>query len=205
MLKRTDMNTMTSRVGTVQPEINITDVITCLINEIAKSAPIFYHIDINRILVCVASNRRNCRGGTYGKLVPLRFESGLEIIKFSGKRYAMPSIVNNGVQQLYIVYFYIPRFFDLGALEKLRVIFHELYHISPKFNGDIRRFGREKTSHGYSKRRFDTFFEEDLNVFYEYVRNTPFMNFLRANADLLHRNFKRVLGRRMRLPKPVGV
>ena len=35
--------------------------------------------------------------------------------------------------------FYLPRFCDQSLDEKLSTVMHELWHISPAFDGDIRR------------------------------------------------------------------
>jgi hypothetical protein len=125
-------------------EINITDRLTGIIREITRFSESFKHIDTERILVCTASNRSRSRGGTYGKLVPLKFKDGSPFMEYRNRVYTIPEIVLDDVKLLYIIYFYMPRFYDLNPLEKLNVIFHELYHISPSFNGDIRRMGKKK-------------------------------------------------------------
>jgi hypothetical protein len=109
------------------------------------------------------------------------------------------------VDQRYLIYFYHPRFFNLSPSEKLKVIFHELYHISPDFNGDIRRLAAHKASHGASRERFDDFFEHDLTKFYAYIEKTPYMKFLEMNARALRLSFEKIKGRRMKMPKPVVV
>jgi hypothetical protein len=45
--------------------INITDVLTLIIREIVKFSPVFAHIDTDRLLVSVASNRSGGRGGQH--------------------------------------------------------------------------------------------------------------------------------------------
>ncbi|MCU0821840.1 MAG: hypothetical protein MUC95_05120, partial [Spirochaetes bacterium] len=152
-------------------KINLTDRLTDTIKIIIQNTSIFSHIDAGNVLVFVSTNKKNGRGGTYGKLVPLKFKDGESIQKFNGKYYTIPGILNNGIPQLYIIYFYIPRFFDLDLNEKLRVIFHELYHISGDFNGDIRRMGQIKKAHGFSSKRFNSLFQNELNAFYEYIRS----------------------------------
>jgi hypothetical protein len=180
-------------------------MLTHIINDIIIRTDLFSHIDINRLLVCVAYNRQRGRGGTFGKLVPLRFKDGLDVVCFRGAYYSMPRIFHRGKRLLYLIYFYIPRFFNLGPQEKLAVIFHELYHISQDFNGDIRRLGKKGASHGHSRVRFNSLFEGELLSFYEYAGETPFINFLRMDAEYLEKDFSRVFGRRMKLPKPIIV
>ncbi len=187
------------------PEINLTDVITLIIREIALHCEAFSHVDARRVLVCMATNRSNASGGTFGKLVPLRFKGGAGTLRYKGRLYTMPRVRHGGVDQRYIIYFYHPRFFNLSPIEKLKVVFHELYHISPDFNGDIRRLAARKASHGNSRERFDEFFEDDLRKFYTYIEKTPYMKFLGMNARALRGSFEKVSARRMKMPKPIVV
>ncbi len=184
-------------------DINITDELSKLIEIISQKSCIFRHIDSSRILVCISSNRSNGRSGTYGKLVPLKFENGDSVQKYNGKYYTIPRIINNGIEQLYIIYFYMPKFFDLPDIEKLRVIFHELYHISEIFNGDIRRMGNSKIQHGYSKKKFNSFFDKELIDFHDFILTTSFIDFLRMDSSFLRREFGKIYCRRMKIPKPV--
>ncbi len=185
--------------------INLTDLLTLIVQEITRNAPSLAHIDISRIHISIASNRNGKRSTIYGKLVPLRFKDGNTHLIYRDKCYAMPEFVHNGIPLLYLIYFYTPSFLNLGALEKLRVIFHELYHINPSFNGDIRRMGNVKASHGHSKSRFDAQFEPDLLRFHEYIMETPYRNFLEMDAAALFATFGRIYSSRIKLPKPVLV
>lgn len=192
-----------TRAGTIKKQkLDITEVLLRLIEQISANIKSFSHIDTGRILVCLASNKSNSRGGIYGKLVPMKFKNGSDILSFRGKYYTMPAVINNGIQLLYIVYFYIPKFFDLDPFEKLKVVFHELYHISPEFNGDIRRMGAVKKAHGSSRKKFDLNFEKDVRAFYESIADTEYMDFLKMNTAFLKKNY-RVFARRMKIPKPV--
>ncbi|MCP4137693.1 MAG: hypothetical protein GY754_42390 [bacterium] len=185
-----------------QDEINLTDVLTLIIQEIVNRSPSFGHIDVSRSLVCVSSNRKGSRGGIYGKLVPLRFENGSGKIKYRGNYFAMPEVIHNNISQLYLIYFYMPKFFDLPPKEQLNVIFHELYHINQDFNGDIRRMGAVKTAHGHSRKHFDSLYSAELESFYRYIKETPYMNFLRLDSRDIYKNFKKITGQRMKIPRP---
>ena len=195
--------TFINRKTASRETINVTDTISVIIQEIAFTMPSFSHVDPSRMLVCCASNRKNSRGATYGKLVPMRFKNGEKIQKFRGQFYTIPTLINEEREILYVIYFYMPRFFDLNAYHKLRVIFHELYHVDPGFNGDIRRMGEYKASHGGSKKKFDEYFEDELMDFYSQVKSKPYMNFLNLNSRELHRTFANVYARRMKVPRPV--
>lgn len=183
-------------------KLNISNIISELIWHISSCFNSFSHIDRNRILVCIGTNRSQGRGGIYGKLVPLKFKDGSDMLKFRGKHYAMPSIIDNGIPLLYVLYFYTPKFFNLPAFEKIRIIFHELYHISPEFNGDIRRMGKVKQAHGSSRKRFDSNFEKDAGIFFKRISNTGYMDFLNMDSRSMQKEY-RVYARRMKIPRPV--
>lgn len=182
--------------------INLTEILTYIIHDISQNCNTFSHIDTERLLVCLSSNKHNGRGATFGKLLPLRFEDGNKRIKFRGRLYQMPRVLHQKKEQLYIIYFYIPRFFDLNTEKKLRVIFHELYHISPEFNGDIRRMTRHKAAHGHSKEKFDEHFEEDASQYLKTIKGTKTEDFLKMKTNDFYKHFSKVLGNRMKMPKP---
>ena len=183
------------------PEINLSDVIQHLIHEISTGIPLFSHIDARRITVCIASGRDG-RGGLCGKLWPLRFQEGHSVIRHGGRLYQAPEFARDGIPQLYIVYFYMPRFFDRPPREKINIILHELYHISPSFDGDIRRMGRKKAAHGHSREAFDSNFAGEAEEFYRRVESSAYMNFLSLDSAGLARTFRKVTGHRMRPPRP---
>jgi hypothetical protein len=163
----------------------------------------FRNFDINRILVCCASNRRDGRGATYGKLLPMRFKDGSPVIKHKNRFYTIPKLKINGHEIYYIIYFYVPKFFDLSAKEKIRVIFHELYHINPEFNGDIRRMGKVKSAHGHSKKAFEQNYIDYAESFFKSIYDTPYCNFLAMNSYDLKKYFCKIQYKRIKQIKPV--
>ena len=54
---------------------------------------------------------------------------------------------------LYLVTFCLPRFLDQDFDDKFVTLFHELYHISPDFDGDLRRHDGRYDLHSHSKKR----------------------------------------------------
>lgn len=183
--------------------INLTDILTQIINDMINSTVEFKSFDLNRILVCCASNRKDYRGATYGKLFPLRFKDGSEIVRHNGKLYTIPKVKFNEYEILYIIYLYIPKFFNLTPEDKIRVMFHELYHISPEFNGDIRRMGRFKAAHGHSKKSFEEKYIEYAESYLKKIQNSSHLNFLKMNSEEIQNSFKTVKYRRMKSIKPV--
>lgn len=182
--------------------INLSEFLHALIADACGRISSFSHIDAEKIHICISSNRSG-RGATFGKVVPLKFKGGEEVLYHRGKCYVMPKIEVNSTRILYLIYFYIPRFTDLAPIEKLRVIFHELYHIHPEFNGDIRRFGRSGSAHGNSKKKFDTQFEREVVAYSHAIRNTPVWEFLTLDTRKIFENYREVLSYRMKVPKPI--
>ena len=78
--------------------------------------------------------------GLYASLTPMRFAGGARVEKRRGRYYTSQTLRDGqGREMLYILSFCLPRFMDLEFREKLATILHELWHIGPLFDGDIRR------------------------------------------------------------------
>ena len=188
-----------------QDTFNITDAFTLIMSEMIKRTDEFRLFDINRIMVCCGTNRNTSTGGIYGKLVPLKFENGIDIIKHRGYYYTIPKLTINNIEILYVIYLYIPKFLDLPAEKKIDVMFHELYHINPEFNGDIRRMGKFKKAHGHSRKSFDEKYKEYAGSFYNYIKSTRFIEFLEMDSKSLKKEFPALSYRKMKVPKPVRI
>jgi predicted metallopeptidase len=99
--------------------------------------------------------RSNRLRGLHARVTPLRFRNGaLQRIR-RGIPYQVQRYVVGGREMLYLVTFCLPRFLDAGFDEKCITLFHELYHISPRFDGDLRRHGGRYDIHSHSKRDYD--------------------------------------------------
>ncbi len=51
--------------------------------------------------------------------------------------------------------FCLPRFQDQGFDDKFITLFHELYHVGPEFNGDLRRHHGRYQLHTHSQHHYD--------------------------------------------------
>ena len=73
-----------------------------------------------------------------------------------GRRYTVQRLHDEQRREmLYILSFYMPRFMQLSFQEKLTTVFHELWHISPNFDGDIRRHPGRCYAHTHSEKEYD--------------------------------------------------
>jgi hypothetical protein len=114
------------------------------------------HIDMQRVAVGVCQTRNGALYGVFATLTPLRFEGGEAVKTFRGRRRRIQPLHDRAGQEfLYLLNFYLPRFLNLSLEEKLSTITHELWHIGPCFDGDLRRHAGRCYAHGHSQRKYD--------------------------------------------------
>ncbi len=77
-----------------------------------------------------------------------------------GRVWTVERLYQHGQELLFLLTFYLPRFQNLCFEEKLITVFHELYHISPQFDGDIRRFQGSCYMHTGSQKNYDRLMEQ---------------------------------------------
>ncbi len=187
--------------------LNLTAELERLIADICRRMEEFRHIDPNRVLVCVASTRGSGIHGTYAKIHPLRFAGGAaSTIIRRGRRIltcTMPTVFHRGEEMLYIVYFLVPRFLDLPFREKLITVFHELYHISPAFDGDIRRFPGRNYAHGSSTKQYNARMARLVDAYLDHQQDESLTRFLDGTMDELRSRYRTIVGRRLPAPKIV--
>lgn len=163
------------------------------------------HIDMDQCLVTVAQARRRVPWGMQAKLTPLRFENGAETMAQRGQTYRCQRVVHDGRERLYIVTFYLPRFQDQTPREKLVTVVHELYHISPDFNGDIRRFAGRCHAHTGSQAAYD----EHMGVLVdEWLSCRPpkeLYDWLKHPFDQLSQRHGGITGLKIAIPKLIPV
>ena len=127
----------------------------CLCDDITRRLRELSHIRMAEVAVTFAQTRSRVSHGMQAKLTPLRFEDGSLTMHRNGRYWSVPRLYHGDQELLYILTFYLPRFFDHSFREKMITIIHELFHISPEFNGDIRRFGGRCFAHSHSQKDYD--------------------------------------------------
>jgi len=147
------------------------------------------HIDLSRVLITVTSARSRRSSGLQARVTPLRFHHGKLVRPQRGVHYQVQRHVVEGREILYLMTFCLPRFLDLDFDEKFITLFHELFHIGPKFDGDLRRHDGRYHVHSHSKTKYD---EQMAGFVRQYLSNgadPALHSFLRLNtAQLLHRH-----------------
>ena len=122
-------------------------------HDLCMRLPEFAHVNPRRLLLCLARAHARSVGGVFAKIIPMRFADGTPFQTIKGRRYALPQIPTPDGDILYLIYIYVPRFFEQPFERRLLTLVHELYHIAPAFDGTIRRVGRG--AHGASRHHFN--------------------------------------------------
>jgi len=184
--------------------LNLTGELERLIRHIVSRCPELAHIQPERLLVCVSSGRPG-RGGSLAKIHPLRFAGGEKSMAARrGRRRVlctMPTIVHLGEEMLYVIYFLVPRFLELSFREKLITIFHELYHISPACDGDIRRFPGRNYAHGSSTKSYNAQMGILVDAYLERLPELSRLSFLEGNLAALRERHGAIVARRLQAPR----
>ena len=185
--------------------LNLTAELERLIAHVAASHEAFRHIDGDRLMVCVSTIRGGGVHGTYARIHPLRFPGGGKSATLRrGRRSYLctyPTLSRQGREILYLIYFHIPRFLNLPLREKLITVFHELYHISPAFDGDIRRFPGKNFAHGSSKKRYNALMAAMVDDYLQLPDAAGMAAFLDGEMAALRERWKAIVGRKMATPR----
>lgn len=183
------------------PHFDFCTAMTALCRDICLRHGEFRHIRMQEIAVTFAQARSPVEWGVQARLTPLRFEGGSRVQRRNGRLWTVQRVIHDGRECLYLLTFLLPRFLNLSFEEKLITIFHELYHISPDFNGDIRRFGGACYVHTGSQKNYD----RQMGVFaQQYLRcGVPeeLISFLRYDFAELQRRRGDVVGLRIAIPR----
>jgi len=164
------------------------------------------HIDLDRVAIGFSQARKRVLHGLQATLTPMRFEGGHLTTNRNGRRYTAQRLIDEGgTELLYILSFYLPRFSNLDLQEKLSTIVHELWHISPRFDGDLRRFAGRCYAHGRSQKEFDTMADRLALRWLSLGPPETLVGFLRLNFRQLAAQHGHVFGQKIPTPKLISL
>ncbi|MDR1959906.1 MAG: hypothetical protein LBQ54_12825 [Planctomycetaceae bacterium] len=187
---------------TVTTGFDFTAAMRSVCEDICNIIPEFQHIEMDRVAISFSQTRHSKNYGVFASLTPLRFLDGRVSMQHNGKRWAIQRYRSlDGFEYYYILYFYLPRFLDLKLTDKLETILHELYHINPLFNGDIRRFEGRNYAHGNSQKEYDAVVRRLTKKWLEHNPPPEIWEFLRYNYNDLVEKFGSVYGIKILPPK----
>lgn len=171
--------------------------------DVSDRIPDLRHIRMPEVAVTFAQTRSRVSYGMQAKLTPLRFEDGSLITVRHGRHWSVPRLYHGNQELLYILTFYLPRFFDHSFREKMITVIHELFHISPEFNGDIRRFGGRCYAHSPSQKEYDRHVEQMVKTYLKLSPPRELYSFLESDFLQLQTKFGGVVGLKVPIPKLV--
>lgn len=173
--------------------------------DVADRVDELLHVDMSRVAVSFAQTRRRVLHGMQAKLTPMRFEGGALSTHRNGRLWTCQRLIHDGREMLYILTFYLPRFLDQPFQEKMMTVMHELLHISPDFNGDLRRFHGRCYMHSSSHKDFD---RQADQLARQYLAQRPpehLFEFLRYDFRALARRHGGVVGLQVPIPKLIAL
>lgn len=176
-----------------------------LCEDISRCQPEYRHIDMSRVAVTYAQTRSPVEWGMQAKLTPMRFEGGALTCLRDGRRWGAQRLYQDGEEMLYILTFYLPRFLNLPFEEKMVTVFHELYHISPAFDGDIRRFAGACYMHTGSQAEYDRQMAVHARQYLAQLPQERFPEYLRYDFPGLRRRYGDVVGLRLAVPRLIAL
>jgi predicted metallopeptidase len=160
------------------------------------------HIDMQRVAIGFSQTRKSVRHGMYASLTPLRFRGGSTETIRRGRKWIIQRLMDeSGREMLYILTFYLPRFLDLGFREKLTTVVHELWHIGPRFDGDLRRFSGRCYAHSGSQSRYEAHVKRLAEEWLGLDPPAGLHGFLRYDFRALAEAHGKIFGRRIPAPK----
>lgn len=163
--------------------------------------PELAHIDLDRVAICFCQARKRVPHGMFASLTPLRFRSGAATTKRRGKTFTVQRLVDRqGRELLYVLSFYLPRFMDQDFREKLITIVHELWHISPRFDGDIRRHEGRCYVHTGSQKQYDAAMDALAQRWLALSPPEELWSFLARGFEDLRMRHGRIVG--IKIPRP---
>jgi hypothetical protein len=102
---------------------------------------------------------------------------------------------------LYLLSFYLPRFLQRSFEEKLSTVVHELWHVGPNFDGDLRRHSGRCWAHSHSQAGYDALMRELAAKWLALGPPTELFDFLRLDFRALRERHGHIMGQKIRTPK----
>jgi predicted metallopeptidase len=169
--------------------------------DIAARLPQFRHVRMDEVAVTWSQARNQSIHGLQARLTPLRFEGGAATTVRRGQTWAIQRYLLGNVEVLYLLTFFLPRFLNQTFREKMVTVMHELYHINPSFNGDIRRLQGHCHVHSRSQKKFDRKMGEFVDQYLALSPPERALGFLHYNHRELQARMGTIIGLRVPVPK----
>ena len=180
---------------------NYTDAVRRVCEDIVFRLPVFAAIRMEHVAISLVRTRNREMHGVFASVTPLRFPGGNLRSFEGGTLLEMPTLNDEQNRPiLYILSIYAPRFVDLTVTVKINTIVHELFHISPNFDGSTRSFGGRYHAHGASKKDYDAKVERYARQWLACDPAPELWDFLRYDFKTLCARYGGLTGTRVKVP-----
>jgi predicted metallopeptidase len=176
-----------------------------LCEDVCLRLPEFRHIQMGNVAISFAQARSRVSHGLQAKLTPMRFQNGQLTARRQGREWQIQRYFHGGVEVLYILTFYLPRFQEHSFREKMVTVLHELFHIGEDFNGDIRRLPGHYHVHSHSQREYDQHMARLVDKYLDLAPPRERLDFLHQSFGDLCTRHGGVVGLRVPAPKIILV
>ena len=159
------------------------------------------HVDMTRVAIRFCQTRKPVGHGLHASLTPLRFARGELFDHRRGRTWTLQRLYDaSGREMLYLLSFYLPRFLDRPFEDKLTTVVHELWHIGPAFDGDLRRHTGRCYAHTHSQKQYDDHVRRLALDWLSLDPPVEFYDFLRLDFRTLDRRRGPIFGQKIRTP-----
>lgn len=176
-----------------------------LLDDVVTRCPEFAHIRSDKILLGATQARSGRAHGLQARVTPLRFQNGQLVRQRHGVPYQVQRYFLGAHEYLYLMTFCLPRYLDQSFDDKLVTLFHELHHINPEFNGDLRRHAGRCRWHTSSKHEYDRGMAEIARAYLGTRPDPNLLGFLRLNFAELKQRHGTVLAVMVPRPKLIPI
>jgi predicted metallopeptidase len=191
--------------GPVEAPFDFTGHVQRLCGNLVARCATLAHVDVQRLLFVVAQARTARPHGLQARVTPLRFPGGRLTQHRRGVTYQVQRYFRGSHEYLYLVTFLLPRFLNQTFEEKLITLVHELYHISPAFDGDLRRHDGRYSLHTHSKCGYDRHMARLVEDYLATQPDPTLYAFLQLDFAQLQEKHRSVIGISVPRPKVVPV
>jgi predicted metallopeptidase len=162
------------------------------------------HIDVDRVAIRYCQARKRVAHGLQASLTPLRFEGGQRHRQLRGRTWSIQQLYDaHGQEMLYLLSFYLPRFQDRPFDDKLSTVIHELWHVSPSFDGDLRRHPGRCYAHTHSQKQYDAQMQTLAAEWLALAPPPDLYEFLRLDFRQLAQRHGFIVGQSIPTPKVI--
>ena len=156
-----------------------------LLVDITQRCPEMNHVNASRILVAVTQARNGRKHGLQSGSLPCASKMASWCAERNNVTYQVQRFFLGDHELLYLMTFCLPRFLNQEFDDKFITLFHELSHIGPHCDGDLRRHDGRYCLHSHSQKHYDKVMAHLARAYVAAKPNPDLFAFLRLNFGQL--------------------